>query len=124
MSEIIGTAVQGIIGDEVAEVEAWVRRIGGAWQKSIDAIFETGRLLIEAKTALPHGDFGKMIEADLPFSAQSANKLMAIARDPKLSNPAHVRELPASWGTLYELTKLDTETFERRIKEGTIRPDM
>jgi hypothetical protein len=32
--------------------------------------------------------------------------------------------LPASWGTLYELTKLDDATFEEKIADGTIRPDM
>ena len=47
-----------------------------------------------------------MIEADLPFSPQTARKLMAVANHPVLSNHAHVRVLPPSWGTLYELTKL------------------
>ncbi|HWV19506.1 MAG TPA: hypothetical protein VN036_00585 [Devosia sp.] len=124
MNEIIGAAAGVIVGDETYEVEAWARRIGGAWQKSIDAIFETGRLISEAKAALPHGAFGKMIANDLPFGADAAQRLMAIAADTKLTNAEHVRHLPPSWGTLYELSKLDTETFTRRIKEGTIRPDM
>ena len=124
MNEIIGAAAGAIICDQTYEVEAWARRIGGAWQKSIDAIFETGRLISEAKAALPHGAFGKMIENDLPFGADAAQRLMAIAADTKLTNAEHVRHLPPSWGTLYELSKLDTETFTRRIKEGTIRPDM
>ena len=103
---------------------SWARSIAGAWQKSVEAIFETGRLIAQAKNALPHGEFGTMIETDLPFSASTAQRLMAISADPKLSDPAHVQHLPASWGTLYELTKLDEETFKRRVGEGTIRPDM
>jgi N6-adenosine-specific RNA methylase IME4 len=35
-----------------------------------------------------------------------------------------VQHLPASWGTLYELTKLDDDQFEARIEDGTINPDM
>lgn len=113
-----------IANQDVAGADAWARRIGGAWQKSIDAIFETGRLIAEAKAALPHGEFEKMVDSDLPFAGSTARRLMMIAKDDKLANRAHAHVLPSSWATLYELTKLDTETFERRIKEGSIRPDM
>ena len=37
----------------------------------------------------------------------TAQKLMQIVRHSLLINPAHVRLLPPSWGTLYELTKLE-----------------
>jgi hypothetical protein len=49
---------------------------------------------------------------------------MAIAADPKLANVAHGPLLPPHWRTLYELTKLDDATFEEKIADGTIRPDM
>lgn len=110
--------VPSIIRDE------WALRIAACWRASFDAILEVGRLLTEAKAALPHGDFGTMIDTELPFSASTAQRLMAIAADPKLSNAAHVQHLPPSWGTLYELTKLPEEQFDARIKDGTIRPDM
>ena len=32
--------------------------------------------------------------------------------------------LPPSWGTLYELTKLDDVSFKKSIKNGSIHPDM
>jgi N6-adenosine-specific RNA methylase IME4 len=32
--------------------------------------------------------------------------------------------LPPSWATLYDLTKLDDDTFDARMAEGVIRPDM
>lgn len=104
--------------------EAWALRISKRWQASIDAIIQTGRLLLEAKEALPHGAFGKMIESDLPFGARTAQMLMAIATDKRLSNPKHVSHLPASWGTLHELTKLSDEEFDRGVQEQIIRPDM
>ncbi len=109
--------------DEIG-AEVWAGRIGSSWQKSVQAIFETGRLIAEAKAALPHGAFTAMIESELPFGARTAQMLMKIGADARLSDAKHVSHLPASWGTLFELTKLDDETLTRRIKEGTIRPDM
>lgn len=104
--------------------EAWALRISKRWQASIDAIIQTGRLLLEAKEALPHGAFGNMIQSDLPFGARTAQMLMAIATDKRLSNPKHVSHLPASWGTLHALTQLSDEEFDRGVQEQIIRPDM
>lgn len=107
-----------------APASAWVARISACWRASVEAILEVGRLLAAAKEALPHGTFGTMIAADLPFTASTAQRLMAIAADPKLSNAAHVQHLPPSWGTLYELTKLSEEQFVAAVEAGKIRPDM
>jgi hypothetical protein len=107
-----------------AERNQWATRISTAWQKSVESIIETGGLLIAAKAALDHGQWGQMVESDLPFSRQTAHKLMKIADDARLSNVAHVRHLPPSWGILYELTKLDDDTFDQKLRDGTIRPDM
>jgi hypothetical protein len=32
--------------------------------------------------------------------------------------------LPPSWTTLYELTKLDDATFDQKLRDGSINPDM
>jgi hypothetical protein len=106
------------------EADIWAARIAACWRASVESIIEVGRLLIAAKNALPHGSFGEMIDGNLPFTASTAQRLMTIAGDQRLSNPAHVQHLPPSWGTLYELTKLPDEEFDAKIKDGTIRPDM
>jgi hypothetical protein len=31
--------------------------------------------------------------------------------------------LPPSWTTLYELTKLDDDTFDQKLHDGTINPE-
>jgi len=102
----------------------WAVRITECWRSSVEAIIRAGQLLISAKAALPHGEFGAMCARDLPFSDNTAQRLMAIARDGRLSNPAHVQLLPASWGTLYELTKLSDEEFTSAVAQQVIRPDM
>jgi hypothetical protein len=110
----------------IAERTHWAARISAAWQHSVDSIIETGRLLLAAKAdpAMQHGEWGTMVESDLPFNRHTAHKLMQIARDKRLTNVSHGKHLPPSWTTLYELTKLDDETFDQKLRDGTIHPDM
>ena len=81
---------------------------------SFIVVWTLGRMLVGpifgcggSKGALPHGEFGAMCDSDLPFSANTAQRLMSVASDGRLANPAHGQLLPSSWRTLYELTKLD-----------------
>lgn len=106
------------------DAEAWALRISARWRASIESIIETGQLLHDAKAALGHGEFEAMIARELPFSASTARRLMSIAEDKRLSNRAHAHVLPASWYTLYELTKLSDEEFDRALEQKIIRPDM
>lgn len=103
---------------------AWALRINACWRKGIEAIIGTGRLLLDAKDSCEHGDFESMLKEDLAFQPRTAQRLMAIARDQRLTNPTHASLLPASWTTLYELTQLTDEEFDRAIEEKVIRPDM
>lgn len=102
----------------------YAERIAATWQKSVQAILETGHWIARAKEALEHGEFGSMIANDLPFGSRTAQMLMQIAADERLANAKHVSLLPPHWGTLYELHKLDDERFYAKIDDGTIRPDM
>jgi Protein of unknown function (DUF3102) len=104
------------------EHAGWTSRIAAAWQKGVEAILETGRLLIEAKAALKHGEFESMVQLKLPFNPGTAQRLMAVARHPVISNAAHAPLLPPSWMTLYELTKLSPETLLPKIEDGSITP--
>ncbi len=80
--------------------------------------------MLEAKAALPHGEFTPMVEQDLGWTTQTAQKLMAVSRNPVLANPAHVRHLPPSWGTLAELARLPAEVCEAAIASGQIHAEM
>lgn len=104
--------------------EAWAIRISARWRMGVEAIISTGKLLLEAKDALPHGAFGAMLEQSLPFKARQAQMLMAIASDGRLSNPQYVALLPPSWGTIYDVTRLSDDEFTRAVESGVIRPDM
>lgn len=104
--------------------EGFALQISACWRKSFDSIIEVGQLLSIAKNKLPHGDFGAMIQADLPFGARTAQMLMKIAADPRITNARHASLLPPNYSDLYDLTKLSDEQFEARVEDGTIRPDM
>src|SRR4029079_18309788 len=106
----------------------WTQRINAAWRTSIKQVFETGRLLIEAKADLKkrgeHGEFEKMIEHSLPFGPRTAERLMAIARDKRLTKATHGSLLPQSWRTLSELARLSDDEFADVVKDGIVKPDM
>jgi len=117
-------ALPAVIEIEPRTAQEFAERISACWRRSVEAIFEAGRWLIRAKDKLEHGQFEAMVEGNLPFGASTAQRIMAIARDPRLSNPAHGQLLPPSWRTLYELTKLSDSEFTHGIESGVIRPDM
>lgn len=120
--------IDNIVADDAAAVAGWSGRITRRWQqavqRTVESFLEIGRLLIEAKAAIEHGEFEAMIESDLPFKPRTARRLMAIARDQRITKRTQESVLPASWTTLYELTKLDDDEFEARLSDGTIRPDL
>lgn len=101
-----------------------VFRIAEAWRCAVESIIETGSRLIEAKGALKHGEFEIMVRNELPFSESTARKLMRIASHPIIGNRAHVNDFPASWGTLYELSKLTPEDLEHAIEHGVVNSKM
>ena len=106
------------------ETIAWAERVKFAWRRSVEGILEAGAVLIEAKKALPHGKFQSMVESELPFSSHTAQRLMTIARDPRLSNPAHALLLPPSWMTIFALSRLSDAEFASAIANGKINPGM
>ena len=102
----------------------WAEKILARYQESVIAIVDVGRHLIQAKEELEHGDFGELIQTDLPFSWRTANLLMKIARNPVLSNSHHGSNLPASWRTLSELARLPEEVLEEALTTGRITPEL
>jgi hypothetical protein len=89
------------------------------YAKSVEAIIKTGLELIAAKEALPHGAFQRMMRSDLPFKERTAQKFMAVARHPVLSNASNWSHLPPSWTSLYQLSRLDSEFLSDLIENGS-----
>jgi hypothetical protein len=108
----------------LAETAVFAKRIVAAYDKAVGGIVETGKILIEAKAALGHGEWIKMVEHDLPFSLDTVDRFMKIAKHPVLSNSDHWSEFPASWRTLYELARLPEDVLAAKIADRTITPQL
>lgn len=123
MNELVQVETMPAVLSE--DPDAWALLINGAWRRSYESVIEAGRLLIAAREKLaPQGTFLAMVETKLDFSPDTAQRLMAIARDQRLTDAAHVRHLPRSYSTLHALTKLSDEQFAYGIEHKIIRPDM
>jgi hypothetical protein len=98
--------------------------------RSVQAVIDTGNYLREAKALVGgYSHFGPWCEANLPFSRRTVQRYMAIAEDPVIGEldaegiATHVSQLPASWGTLYELTLAkDKASLKAAIDSGHIGP--
>jgi hypothetical protein len=108
--------------DSQDNAEYYAERIGEEYRRTQESAAMIGRLLIEAKASLPHGEWGKLTGETsmdgcgmLPFSGRAARMFMAIARHPRIGNRKHASDLPASWMTQYELTRLTDEQWERGL---------
>ena len=118
-------SAQGGAIRHLRRAEHWAEAIASELCKSVAAIVETGRLLQEAKADLSHGEWGRLFDERLvPFEIRTAQRLMAVAKHPVLSNATHVSYLPASWGTLYELSRRDPKVLTGAIHDGVITPEM
>lgn len=93
----------------------FVSRIESAFRSHV---FDVGRILLEAKAALPHGEFLDMLENDLRFSADRAERYMAIARNPEFVNSATLRNLPPSTQAI--LATLEPAELDSAVASGTV----
>lgn len=117
-------AVARVLPSTIAAPDAWADRIRATWSASVRAVIETGRLIAEAKAHCQHGDFLRLVETMLPFGANTAQRLMAIAAHERLANADHDLHLPSSWQTLYVLSRMKPDAFDEALAAGVITPSL
>ena len=116
--------IQQFDGRVINAATKYAQRVTACQRKGVGSIIECGRLLITAKDELKHGEFLKMIENNLPFKRSTAQALMKIANDKRITKNQHAGCLPAHWSTLMKLTQLPDAALEARIADGTIHPGL
>ena len=99
---------------------------------TIAGYLEYGDWLIRLQEKVPHG-FWLMLFKDaaaaglarpLPISSKVAQAYMRIARNPILSNPDILDELPPHWRTLQTLTRVPDTLLNDALSRGRIHPGM
>lgn len=110
-------------------------RFQSALKKSVEGIIEAGRVLIEAKSELDHGQFIDWVVNELRFGTRKvgvrdadirkAEMLMFLARHEVISKSCHWHDFPPSPRTLWELTQLrPKQRLLELIANGTINSGM
>ena len=90
------------------KLSVFTTRFRNALKKSVEGIIEAGRVLIEAKSELEHGQFIDWVVGDLQFGTRGnrgpdlrkAQILMFLARNEVISNASHWHAFPPSPRTL------------------------
>ena len=123
LPEVIDPKTGEVLGE--GSLDALCMRITARWQDTVDGILECGRLLVQARESAEHGEWGEIFEKrKVPFGKRTAQRLMQLSRNDLISDATHVSHLPASWGTLYELSQVPEPDLRRAFDEGRIHPEM
>ncbi|MFZ2077013.1 MAG: hypothetical protein WAV38_10295 [Xanthobacteraceae bacterium] len=117
------------------KLSALTARFRNALKKSVEGIVEAGRVLIQAKNELEHGEFMDWVVNELRFGTRKAGvrdadirkaeMLMFLARHEVISKSCHWHDFPPSLRTLWELTQIrPKQRLLDLIADGTINPGM
>lgn len=110
-----------------------LRRECDSWEvslrRSLAAGVRLGKRLIEAKAALPYGEFGRLFRDHddalpnaLPISRHHGSKLMSIAGNDVTGLVAHAQHLPADIETVYVLSRIPATDLQAAIQAGSVGP--
>lgn len=111
-------------------LQEWADKITDASGQAVEKILAMGRLLLEAKKAIKHGEWERLFKGHpqaianpVRFSVEMARMLMKIAAHPVLSNGNYSSLLPLSWRTLHELTFIPEADLLDLLATGSLTPE-
>jgi len=120
MTEPVGVA----LCEEPATRSEFVTAIGNRWHRIYRDTLSIADLLFIAKKRLDPNDFKNMVLHDLPFSMDTAYRIMRIAADPKLAAVDDRQILPRGMNTLDILRRLSDSDFLDGVQTGHIHDEM
>ena len=104
-------------------VDEAVNRIGASWNKATQSIIETASLVLQYTQSAEWIDIREKLIGQKIMSKTVISMLTSIAENPLLTAPENLGRLPASYNTLYQLSKLDGN-LPRVFDEGLVTPDL
>ena len=106
-----------------ANVGFWVERIRVPMRKTLGGVFALGDVLIQAKEALPHGEYLLAVKI-AGFEPRVAQMFTRIAQNSVLTDAKYLSCLPLEYSKLYMLTQLSDISLRRALRSGHITPTM
>jgi hypothetical protein len=98
------------------------------WSRTAEGYVTVSRELKNVRIwAQEEKEFTAWVEAELPFSLRTAERLMTIANNQVLADPSNLSCLPAKRSTLYKLAELVgpyAPVLQKLITDGAITPRM
>lgn len=82
MTKDLSTRTPSAIADEINSIKTQAGAVlSSAFSFARRSVFEIGKRLEEAKSLLPHGEWGKWLKENVDYSESTANNLMRIYRE-------------------------------------------
>jgi hypothetical protein len=108
------------------QVSFWIKELVPAYGKTIEAVFDMGRVLSAARDELkPLRHWTKFLKEDaLPFGARKVQTLIRIYAHFGDLPAQTVARLPQGWAILNVLSQLDPANVEHLIAEGKVHPTL
>ncbi len=93
------------------------------WQRSQRNFIAIGKYLLRAKDKLGHGEYGKMIETELPFNRSLAYMMRSIAEaiEHRRITPD---ECPTDYATAYRLVSLPPDKLDLAREQHLVKPTL
>jgi len=104
-----------------ALADLWADRVRASMRETFTGVLETGKILLQAKAALPHRLWLPMLKkaGQRPRTAQV---WMEVARNPRFANASPDSLLPPCVTTLNEISRLPEDLYRELVADGTIHP--
>jgi hypothetical protein len=100
-------------------LDYWVLWVGASFGKSVQSIIETGVWLYKLKHHFKDEGL-KAVEDRLKIPMSTISKLRSIGAHTVLTDFSHVKNLPASYTTLYELSQFPPDALRAKLKNGEV----
>ena len=89
------------------EINSHAEQATAKANEAMNHAIEAGKLLLEVKASLAHGQFGEWLETNVKVSARQAQRYMAAAE----CKPVPIRSLSSKYDTVSHLTKIPLESI-------------
>jgi len=103
----------------------WITEITEAWARGGTHTLELARLVLTARRRMCYGEWTQLWKSgEMPFSKRKGEMLVVIGERLGTINTKTFAHLPTGWSILYWLARLEWETLQKLVEQGTVHPKL